>query len=568
MPTSPAPSTHSQAGRATAPPAHIGDVLALLDADQDLGPSRRKALAGALRTLCSALAREATVVPASMPKIDALLKAVPAPARGRSKKTIDNARSLAKSALLLYSPPLGLPPRGTSLRPEWQALADSLPDLRLRNGLSRFMGIASFHAVDPAEVNNDVVDRIVEVVGTVNWGRDAKPFRTQVTRLWNEAVASVPGWPQRRLVEPATKPTPAHLPVSAFATSFQDDLASYLAWAAGADPLAEDAPARPLKPSTVRLRREQLRIAASTLAAVLGRPSAITSLAELVAPDHAKRVLTAMLAERPDHKPSAFMRGVGMAFLAVARHWVKAPPADIDALRFLQRRMGSNPSGLTEKNRALVRQFEDRQLRAALLVLPATLRKQVQTRRMSPDRRLQMMQVAVAIELLLVAPMRLQNLVVLQLDHQLQWPNGRGGALFIVLRDDETKNDEPLEYEVPIASRALLEEYVDRYRAHAAANDSPNLFIHRGGKPVSAATLRDRITKTIQRELNVKMTPHQFRHLAAAMFLDANPGAIGVVRDLLGHKSMKTTTNFYAGRRSRKAGEVWDKFLTGARTGS
>lgn len=565
--TAPVPSRRSQLPLAASAPASVADILDRLHSDQDLEERRRKALAGALRTLCSALGSETSAVPASLREIDVLLAGVPASKRGRSRKSIDNARSLAKAALLRYSEGPRLPPRGTPLRPEWQALADSLPDLALRNGLSRFMAIASFHAVRPTEVDDTVVDRIVEVVGTVNWGRDVKPFRRQVTKLWNEAAASVPGWPQRRLLEPAFEPVAAHLPITAFPASLQDDLASYLAWAAGADALAEDGPARRLKPSTLRLRREQMRIAASVLAAVLGSASAITSLAVLVTPDHAKRVLTAMLAERPDRKPSAFMRGIGMALLAVARHWVKAAEADIDGLRFLQRRMGSTPSELTEKNRALVRRFEDHRLRTALLALPATLRKQAQTRRMSPGRRLQKMQVAVAIELLLVAPMRLQNLADLQLGRQLQWPNGRGGCLFIVLRDDETKNDEPLEYEVPPASRALLEEYVDRYRAHAGANDSQHLFVHQGGKPVSAAALRDRISKSIERELGVEMTPHQFRHLAATMFLDANPGAIGVVRDLLGHKSMKTTTNFYAGRRSRKAGEAWDQFLTTARAG-
>ena len=54
----------------------------------------------------------------------------------------------------------------------------------------------------------------------------------------------------------------------------------------------------------------------------------------------------------------------------------------------------------------------------------------------------------------------------------------------------------------------------------------------------------------------MKLTPHQFRHLAAKIVLDANPGAYELVRQLLGHKNLKTTTNFYAGIDTRRAGRA------------
>jgi integrase len=54
----------------------------------------------------------------------------------------------------------------------------------------------------------------------------------------------------------------------------------------------------------------------------------------------------------------------------------------------------------------------------------------------------------------------------------------------------------------------------------------------------------------------VKLTPHEFRHLAAKIILDANPDAYELVRQLLGHKNMRTTTNFYAGIDTRRAGRA------------
>jgi integrase len=41
------------------------------------------------------------------------------------------------------------------------------------------------------------------------------------------------------------------------------------------------------------------------------------------------------------------------------------------------------------------------------------------------------------------------------------------------------------------------------------------------------------------------MTTHQFRHLAAKLYLDAHPGDYETVRQLLGHKTIQTTLRFY-----------------------
>ena len=43
----------------------------------------------------------------------------------------------------------------------------------------------------------------------------------------------------------------------------------------------------------------------------------------------------------------------------------------------------------------------------------------------------------------------------------------------------------------------------------------------------------------------VVITPHQFRHLAAKLFLDRHPNEHETVRRLLGHKSLETTMRYY-----------------------
>src|SRR5262249_14001604 len=82
------------------------------------------------------------------------------------------------------------------------------------------------------------------------------------------------------------------------------------------------------------------------------------------------------------------------------------------------------------------------------------------------------------------------------------------------------------------------------------------VFVTFSGRPRKQDTIKMTITKTISRYLGVKLTPHQFRHLAARIILDHNPGAYELVRQLLGHKNLSTTTKFYAGIDTRRAGRA------------
>ena len=59
------------------------------------------------------------------------------------------------------------------------------------------------------------------------------------------------------------------------------------------------------------------------------------------------------------------------------------------------------------------------------------------------------------------------------------------------------------------------------------------------------------------------MTPHQFRHLAAKLYLDAHPGDYETVRRLLGHRSVATTTSFYYELSSMMANQRYGELVMG-----
>ena len=73
---------------------------------------------------------------------------------------------------------------------------------------------------------------------------------------------------------------------------------------------------------------------------------------------------------------------------------------------------------------------------------------------------------------------------------------------------------------------------------------------------------------TIRKELGLRLTVHNFRHLAAKLFLDRHPGAFGLVSRLLGHSSVQTTMDFYSSFDSAAAGRLYDAEVLRSRAGA
>ena len=55
------------------------------------------------------------------------------------------------------------------------------------------------------------------------------------------------------------------------------------------------------------------------------------------------------------------------------------------------------------------------------------------------------------------------------------------------------------------------------------------------------------ITERIQKAVGLRITVHQFRHAAAAIYLKHHPGDYETVRQMLGHSNIQTTIKFYCG---------------------
>ena len=153
-----------------------------------------------------------------------------------------------------------------------------------------------------------------------------------------------------------------------------------------------------------------------------------------------------------------------------------------------------------------------------------------------------------AIELLLVAPMRLGNLCGLQIDRHFIKV---GDKTHVVVPKEDVKNSVGLEYELPAETMELLDWYVGNHRK--AEPQNRYLFAGEGLTHRGASTLRQQTMQTVKAFTGLTIHPHLFRAIAGTIYLQAYPGAYEVVRQVLGHRNIATTTNFYTGQEERRA---------------
>jgi integrase len=110
-----------------------------------------------------------------------------------------------------------------------------------------------------------------------------------------------------------------------------------------------------------------------------------------------------------------------------------------------------------------------------------------------------------------------------------------------------------LAFDIPSQVARMLIEYRDRIAPKVIGHRPERVFVKPDGTPKAQATVAWLIATSLERRAGIVLTPHQFRHLSAKLMLDAEPGSFESVRQLLGHKNHKTTTNFYAGIDTRRA---------------
>jgi Phage integrase family len=530
--------------------ATLQTVLDRLAGNSELSTSRRRDLRSGVLSFAKLANRPPAAIPLDLAGIrETLDRMVPGQKRWAKLRSY-LAAAIAASGLL----PM-LKTSDVRVDGDWEQLLASA-DQRTRHALSRFARWASLRGIHPEEVDDSAIDRFIADLAAATLVRNLRQLPRRVAKAWNALVARNDGSGLRPVAVPANGRVAIRIPWRQLQPSFRDDAERYLTWASVPNPLAEGARPRALSALSLRLQRTHIHSAAAAAVAAGIPIDRLCSLADLVEPE----IFRALLLHRwrqDGRTLTAFTHGVAITLTDIASNWVKAPADVISTLKTLRSKLGTLPSGLTEKNQALLRRFDDPQLAGALVQLPDRVWHTARRRLPTSRRAFIDLQSALAIDLLVHVPaLRMQNLSSLCFDKHLHWPQGHRKPALLTFGTDETKNNVCFEFEIPMALAERLQIYRNEIAPAVTGQRPDAVFVTFKGKPRTQAAIKIAIERTVMRKLGVKLTPHQFRHLAAKFALDANPGAYELVRQLLAHKNVRTTTNFYAGTDTRRAGRA------------
>jgi integrase len=456
---------------------------------------------------------------------------------------------------------------------------NALPRYR-RMSLLRFLRFLDTETIPPGAVDRDTFTAYQAHCAA--FALKGQPMRLvrDARRSWNWAHQNVPDWPGRPVNSVRTETFAPRL--TTYPQSFQDDLARYAERLRGrdlgyiftrevAEADASDAGRakrhRPLRPTTIALWLGMIRGAAGALVGAGVEPGRITGLRDLVAPlDHPERIIRSYLA-RHGGVPGKRAGDIARLLHRLARDHCCLPANHVAVLHDWGRRVTPKPRrGMTDKNMRRLEGLKSPRVRAMLYHLPTELMKRAEAgmrgtgaAKTRPEAAARMAMYATAIELLLVCPLRFGNLVALRLDRHLRRPDPRKGRFtHIAIPGDEMKNDKALHWPIPPESQRIIATYLTRFRPHLVTPENPYLFGVKG-RPRIPGSFGRTLSAIITRETGAEFNPHLARHFAARNFLQANPGQYEIVRQVLGHKDLKTTITFYTGDEGEAAAEHFDR---------
>jgi integrase len=541
----------------------LADVLELVEG-ASLSPTHLRDMKSAIKRIAEMAGLVPAMAEATAPAVRAMLKAIRPAAHGVTQKTLANLTSRLGAALQLAGT---IDPRraGFALKDRaWGPLLKTVAeDKRLSCGLAAFANYCAGRTIAPHQVDDALLQQFHVWLENRTFCPKPKDVVRRVPHLWNEASQRIVSWPKMKLTILSFKSPQERLPWDALTKSFRADAEAYLAMRANPDLFDErpTAPKQPLAESTLRQQKEHLRLAVSVLVeAGVVAVEDIRSLADLVEPEGFKAVLR-HYHQRAGGQPNAFVVCLATTLIQAAQYHVGATAEEVVRLKQIASKLPQVPHELTAKNKSFLRQFESDRLRAELLFLPERLLAEV-TKGLAEGRvDFVKAQIAVAIEFQLAIPLRPQNLIRLNWGRHFLEPEGPRGPLLLHIPKAETKSGKnDFNVEVPEPATRRLRWYRRHILPRLTADPNGDLFVNRHGQRKSQETLTDQIIRTTERYLGVDMSPHQFRHLAGASYLEENPEDTETVRALLGHAWSKTT-QIYVGTSSRRAGKAYNRFV-------
>ena len=535
-------------------------AITAIEQATDLTKEVKRHWACSLRQIGKWLDRPLVMIPARWTSIRGPVSQLHHARVGVTAKTVANHKANVAAALRWFGKEHNVTPRGVPLSDEWAALRDGIHDRGRRARLYGLMRYCSGNALPPEAIDDAILAAYLRYRTETTALASNTMVHRSMARSWNACADENPNWPKRRLMEPPVKASegPAW---EDFPEGLRRDLDAYVA---GLDKMRKvnGKHHRPCSPRTLQTRRAEL-VAVARMAVRQGVPiSSLQSLADLLDPDVVERVINAYW-DKNGKEPKVFTIDLGWKLLSLARQIGLCPEAieRLDEIRVSleEHRHG----GLTGKNLKLIRQVLSDGIWSEVVSLPDALMRQARADLAhAPIKAAVTAQIAAAIAILSFAPIRLANLVSIELDKNLIKPGGPVSPYWLTFPHYDVKNRVDLNFAFDGAMTKLIDEYIHDFRPSLLRQSNVSwLFPGVAGAPKTANMFSTQITERIQKATGLRLTVHQFRHACAAIYLKHRPGEYEVVRRLLGHRNIQTTINFYCGLETTQASETFGQII-------
>jgi integrase len=540
----------------------FAEALATIVASAELPKPRKAQWCSALRGLARCFSLPPQSIPARFGAIRARMQALHYPPFGWTAKTLANTKTNAKAALLWFRREEGLGSDGVSMSAAWQKLHQLLTDPSTRYRLAPLMRFCSAIGVEPASVDEHALSRFLRHREATSTRAGDLATRRIIAKLWNGCVGTIDGWPDQTLEVPPLK-SRGGLAWQDLPEGWRSDVSAYLKFLTTIHPDKNGRRRAPCADETLTTRKREL-VAAANMAVRVGVPlSSLTSLAAMLRPEVANIIIDAYWQKDGD-VPATYTINLAVRFEAIARQMGWLDARELKELADLRYAMGQHrEEGMTEKNLAVVRTVLTPGVWGRVAKLPEQLMEQARKMRNSaPVRAAILAQIAVAVAILLVAPVRLGNLAAIRLDVNLIKPGGPDSDYWLRFPKFDVKNKRALQFVFNGRLTKLIDEYVNDFRpALMKGKNHDWLFPGRSTDHKEKIGFSTQIVDQVEKATGMRITVHQYRHAAAAMFLKHRPGEYELVRQLLGHKSVGTTMRFYLDLETTVSSEMYTEIV-------
>lgn len=544
---SPAPNTASALRFGIGEPS-FADAIAAIAHTSLLAPKRKTHLTTSLRQVARYLGQPVASIPARFAAIRSRILALHPAQLGVNPKTFTNHRANVRAALLFFNRQTHGSGRSAAMADSYRTLLSKLPDRHARDVLSPFFRFSTLANVLPRDVGDSDVAAYAAFRAETGF-RPLKPNNVRkLVRHWNAASMTIPEWPAQRLTEPDRLTLTTGPGWEAFPEQLRADIETYLLSLARSRRAVDGRRFRPCATSTIATRRREL-IATVRAAVSAGIPlDDLSSLRELLRPDRVKVIIEHYWAKNGEI-PRTYTIDLAIRIVSIARNMPGFDPAEFESLVDIRQALEPHrQKGLTEKNRTVVRKILHSDVWPKVIQLPRILMAKARSGGSRQQPNALRAQLGVAIAILTVAPVRMQSLATIQLGRNLVRPGGPDTPYLLTLQEHEVKNRVPLDFPLPAWVSQLIDEYIATHRPILMnSHNHDYLFPGKSGGHKFVARLSTQISRLLWKAAGLKVTPHQFRHAAAALILNAQPGNYELVRRILGHRKIQTTIDFYIG---------------------